>query len=57
MADKAFDVLLENDVEDLDTLIALTKQDLITAGLKIGPAAKIYRAIAERNQCLLDSTK
>ena len=33
MADKAFDVLLENDVEDLDTLIALTKQDLVSISL------------------------
>ena len=50
MVDKAFNVLLENDVEDLDTLLELTKQDLMDAGLKIGPAAKIYNAgVRSRN--------
>ena len=44
MVDKAFTVLLDNDVEDMDTLLELTKQDLMDVGLKIGPAAKIYNA-------------
>jgi len=44
MVDKAFNVLLDNDVDDLETLVELTKQDLMDMGLKAGPAAKIYSA-------------
>lgn len=44
LIEKAMELLAENDVTDLETLQELTKEDLVSIGLKIGPAAKIYNA-------------
>jgi len=45
--EKALPVLEENEIEDVATLQLLSKDDLISLGLKMGTVAKILRGLSE----------